>query len=226
MEIAELWRYPVKSMAGERITRAEVTAGGLPLDRGIAAFDRNGRRPGHPLSARHFPGLLLFAAEVVGGAVVVSGPDLPPTPWREDRVRRRLADVCQRRLDLAEVEGGAFDDAPLHLIVLPSVAELAGELGREVEPRRFRANLFISAAGQEGGSERRWVGSELASGQVVLQVAKECPRCVVTTRDPTTHQRWPQLLRHLAQTRDAMMGVYCEVVAAGPIAERDPLVLV
>ncbi|MHB1638948.1 MAG: MOSC domain-containing protein [Candidatus Dormibacteria bacterium] len=225
MEIAELWRYPVKSMAGERITRAEITSGGLPLDRGIAAFDRKGRRPDHPLSARHLPGLLLFAADVVGGEVMVSGPDLPPTPWREDLVRQRLGAVCRRPIELAEVEGGAFDDAPLHLIVLPSVAELAGELAREVDPRRFRANLLISAARQEGRSERRWVGSELASGQVVLRVAKECPRCVVTTRDPTTHQQWPQLLRHLAQTRDAMMGVYCEVVAAGQIAESDPLVL-
>ncbi len=223
MEISEIWRYPVKSMAGERVPSAQLGTRGLEGDRGIAAFDPGSRRPGHPVSARRLPGLLRFRARWEDGAVVVEGPDLPPTPWREKAVQERLADVCRRRLELAEVDGGAFDDAPLHLVLLPSVAAVSAELGREVDKRRFRANLFIAADGLMSGAERGWVGSQLAIGKVVLRVMAECPRCVVTTRDPDSHEQWPALLRHLAATREATMGVYAHVSDPGWVALGDRL---
>ncbi len=223
MEVAEVWRYPVKSMAGEQLTLAELGPDGLPWDRGIAAFDRSSRRPDHPLSARRLPGLLRFGARVADGQVVVEGAQLPPTPWRDPAVQQCLSEVCGRRLELAEVEGGAFDDAPLHLVLLPSVAAVSAELGRTVDRRRFRANLFVTAPGLGPGAERGWVGSKLGVAMVVLRVVAECPRCAVTTRDPDSHESWPALLRHLAATREAMMGVYATVSTPGMVARGDNL---
>jgi uncharacterized protein YcbX len=226
MEISEIWRYPVKSMAGERLAFAELGCRGLTGDRGIAAFDRGSRRPDHPVSARQRPGLLRFGARLEDGQVLVEGPQLEPTPWREPAVEECLSEVCGRRLELTEVEGGAFDDAPVHLVLLPSVAAVAAELGGAVDPRRFRANLFVSANGFRPGAERGWVGSELEIGDVVLPVVAECPRCVITTRDPDGHEPWPALLRHLAATREAMMGVYASVSTPGWVGRTDRLTVI
>lgn len=223
MEIAEVWRYPVKSMGGERVEQAEVIRSGLPRDRGIAVFDPTSRRPDQPLSARDLPGLLTFRATVSGGEVLVAGPDLPPSPWRAEAVRARLADVCGRPLEMATVAGGAFDDSPIHVVALSSVQQLSEELGRAVDHRRFRANLYLTVGGAQRRCELDWVGARLNFGELVLAVTAECPRCVITTRDPDTNHGWPKLLRHLASTRDAMVGAYCRVERPGVISEGSPV---
>jgi uncharacterized protein YcbX len=225
MEIAEIWRYPVKSMAGEQLRSANLGVRGLTGDRGIAAFDRQSRRPDHPVSARGLPGLLRFRAVCAADGAVVTGPDLPPTPWRHPAVANRLREVCQRPLELAEVVGGAFDDSPLHLVLLPSVIGVAAAVNRHVDPRRFRANLFIAADPGQVDAEREWLGAHLHIGAAVVRVLSECARCVVTTRDPDTYAGWPGLLRHLVETRQAMMGVYAEVVVPGRIAPGSPVVV-
>ena len=42
MKIAEIWRYPVKSMGGERIDHAVLTALGIPGDRVVHVEDAQG----------------------------------------------------------------------------------------------------------------------------------------------------------------------------------------
>ncbi len=219
VEIAEVWRYPVKSMAGERVGRVDLTGAGLPRDRGIAVFDPRGTRPTHPVSARQLPALLSFRAILLHGEVLIAGPNLPQSPWSEPQVVRRLAEVCDRQLKIAAVDGGAFDDSPIHVVALSTVEHLSQELGRVVDHRRFRANLYLRVNPDERRCEPEWVGRQLHFGKTALAVERECPRCVVTTRDPDTNQSWPKLLRHLAATRDAMVGAYCRVDRPGPLEE-------
>jgi hypothetical protein len=219
MEIAEVWRYPVKSMAGERMGAADVGLGGLAHDRGVAVFDRHSRRPDHPLSSRHHPGLLGFRASFEGGEVVISGPDLIGARWGEPAVRERVSEACRREIEIACVEGGAFDDSPVHLVFLPTVAAVGQELLRRVDHRRFRANVYIAGPEFVPGTERSWVGRQFAVGGARLLATAECPRCAMTTVDPDSLEVWPALLRHLASTKDAMMGLYCQVLDPGRLEE-------
>jgi uncharacterized protein YcbX len=42
MRVTAIWRYPVKSMAGERLSLAEMTETGLAGDRVVQVYDRRG----------------------------------------------------------------------------------------------------------------------------------------------------------------------------------------
>lgn len=61
--IQQLWRYPVKSMGGERIDTAEVTANGFVGDRTWAVRDTGA---GETVSAKRIPALLTCSARTVG----------------------------------------------------------------------------------------------------------------------------------------------------------------
>ncbi|MGC2192274.1 MAG: MOSC domain-containing protein [Candidatus Dormiibacterota bacterium] len=220
MEVAELWRYPVKSMAGERITTAEVGERGIPGDRRLAAFELAPHPREKRLSARDVAGLLRFRASLSSGSVQVAGPELDPSPWDDEAVRISLNKTCQRVLELRPMPDGAFDDSPILLVHLATVAALSVELGGYVDPRRFRANIYLGGSGIAAHQEPLLVGRQLRCGGAVLEVTSGCPRCSITTRDPDTWAVWPQLLRHLVQTHDELVGVYCRVKVPGPIRER------
>ena len=56
--VGGLWRFPVKSMRGERIEEAEVTQRGIVGDRAFALIDLDTGRVASAKSVRLFPGLL------------------------------------------------------------------------------------------------------------------------------------------------------------------------
>ncbi|MGA8427371.1 MAG: MOSC domain-containing protein [Candidatus Dormiibacterota bacterium] len=225
MQVAELWRYPVKSMAGERVVTAELDARGIPSDRGLAAFEIGPKSKEKPLSARDLAGLLKFRASLKTGVVQVAGPDLEPTSWDHESVTRAISQQCRRELKLRAVAGGAFDDSPILLIHLATVGALTREMGAPVDHRRFRANIYLEGEGIAAHGESKLLGREIRCGAAVLQVTDACARCAIPTRDPDTWASWPQLLRHLVQSHDEVVGVYCQVKVPGPLAEGDPVAI-
>lgn len=55
MKLAEIWRYPVKSMAGERLAAAAMRLDGIESDRGVQVWDERNRiltARNHPAPAR------------------------------------------------------------------------------------------------------------------------------------------------------------------------------
>lgn len=184
--VAELWRYPVKSMRGERLAETPVTTSGFPGDRRLA-----------------------FA----GGDRLVTA--------RHDR--RLLGQPSSRRggfpYALVEEPAGVFDHHPLLLVSLASVAALASLAGREVDHRRFRANVYLDGLAAE--EERRWPGRRLRLGSALLQAVELCERCVVATVHPDTLEEAPDLLRVLVAARGGMLGVYCRVLEPGSVATGD-----
>jgi uncharacterized protein YcbX len=81
--IARLWRFPVKSLRGERIDRAELTKDGLVGDRAFALLDVASGKVASAKSVKTFPGLLACEASYVEPPQ--RGRELPP-------VRIMLAD--------------------------------------------------------------------------------------------------------------------------------------
>jgi uncharacterized protein len=226
MQIAELWRYPVKSMAGERITRAELGDRGIPGDRRLAVFELAPNPSPHQRSARDVAGLLRFRASLNGGSAQVTGPGLDPSPWDRPEVRSSLEAVCRRKMELRATPDGAFDDSPILLVHLATTAALSDELGSYVDHRRFRANVYLDGEGIAAHEEPRLVGREVRCGEAILEVTSGCPRCSVTTRDPDSWANWPQLLRHLVQAHGEMVGAYCRVKLPGRISEGDTAELI
>ena len=218
--VVEVWRYPVKSMAGERLDSCAVGEKGLDGDRRWALVDGTPNRAGKLLTIREEERLLTYRARLAGGDVEVLGPG-GESRRLDERMVSHLAVEASRPLTLRELEGANFDDSPVLLVNLATIAAFEVAAGMRVDHRRFRANLYVD--GLEPSEEIAWLGRRVAVGGMELDVVARCERCVVITRDPDTTVAAPELLRLLTETHETYMGVYCQVTRSGRVAVGDPV---
>jgi len=216
--IAEIWRYPVKSMAGEMLAAASLSETGLEGDRRWALVDGTVHRAGKLFTSTEDKQLMTYRARVKGDGVEVIAPDGAASSLDAALVSR-IARDRGRPLSLRDQAGANFDDSPVLVVNLSAVAAFGLEAGTAVDHRRFRANLYVD--GLEPDEEVRWIGKRLRVGAAQLEVVKRCERCVVITHDPDTTVTSPALLRVLTQTSETCMGVYCRVVLPGVVAVGD-----
>ena len=205
MRVAELWRYPIKSLRGERLERATVLADGIEGDRLVRIEDERG-----VLTARRKQRLVAVAADVGGdGEARIEGEG-----WASQAATRRIRELGGESARLVATDSGArFDAAPILVCTDGALAAL-GE-----DRRRFRPNIVVE--GVEGLGEREWIGLELAIGDAVLTGLEVCERCAVTTIDPDTTAVDPDVLRRVNERFDGIMGIYCGVARPGTIAVGD-----
>jgi MOSC domain-containing protein len=210
MHVAELWRYPVKSMAGERLEAADLGPNGIPGDRVVHVQNRRGRL----ITARSHPALLGFRARLgPDGEPLVDGR---PWPGREVEAAVRAALGDGARL--------VRDDGPQRFDVLPLLIATDGSIAAlGVDHRRLRPNIVV--AGVAGLAERTWPGRRLRIGSAVIRAAKLRRRCVMTTYDPDTLQQDMAVLERIAGKFSGRMALDCEVLDAGRIALGDPVIL-
>lgn len=206
MRVAELWRYPVKSLRGERLERVAVTAEGFEGDRLTRVLDVAGAG----VTARTARGLLGLRAGLDGaGEPLVEGER-----WESDAALRAIREHAGTGARLAP-PGRYFDALPI-LVVSDGALAALGE-----DRRRFRPNIVV--AGVSGLDEREWVGRHLRLGTVELLVREPCERCLVTTIDPDTLAVRPHVLTRVNSEFDRVLGVLCEVAVPGGLATGDPV---
>jgi uncharacterized protein YcbX len=216
--VTEIWRYPVKSMAGEQVDSCQVVEHGLEGDRRWAFIDGSPNRAGKKLTIRQHEGLMGYRARLSNGGVEILSPE-GETQALDDRFVRRLESESSRSLTLADMAGANFDDSHVLIVNLATVRAFGEESGTHIDPRRFRANLYIDDLAPE--EEVSWIGRRIQAGAAELEVTARCERCVVITRDPDTAQTSPELLRLLTEQHETCMGVYCRVVRPGRVAVSD-----
>ena len=229
MRVVELWRFPVKSLQGEQVETATVTADGIDGDRAYALFDLD---TGFGLTARRVPELLFASARVVDDIVEITlpdgsiaGDDDQLSDWLGRRVALRgAADVATREYenpldfehdaDWMAFEGapGAFHDSRRTRVSLVST----GTLGAW-DRRRFRANVVVDGEGEDA-----LVGSTLTIGDARLDVGKRIERCVMTTRpQPGGIDRDLDVLRTINRVRDGTLAVGALVAQPGTLRIGD-----
>ncbi len=216
--VAEVWRYPVKSMAGERLDSCDITRAGLDGDRRWALVDGTVNRAGKLLSIRQDERLMTYRARLNDDRVEIVTPEGEARHLDDDMVSR-IARQTARPLTLRDIAGANFDDSPVLVVNMATVAAFGLEAGFPVDHRRFRANLYLD--GFEPEEELRWLGRHIRTVDAELEVIKRCDRCVVITRDPDTTTSTPELLRILTETHETCMGLYCAVVRPGRVAAGD-----
>ena len=225
--VVALWRYPVKSMAAEPLTEAEVSWHGLAGDRRWA-FVRDGQaRNGFPwLTLRQRPELSRYRPSFVE-------PDRPdasrtmvraPAGDEFDVADPALAAELGDGVRVMKQNRGVFDTMPLSVITTQTVAGLGALTGSALDVLRFRPNVLIEAASDEPFPEDAWVGRVLCVGGMRMRVDARDKRCVVVNVDPVTTRRDPAVLRAITQERQACLGVYGSTVQPGHIAVGDPVV--
>jgi uncharacterized protein YcbX len=231
--IVGVLRYPVKSMAAERLDGADVGWHGLAGDRRWAFVRPGLERSNFPwLTIRerpemhHYRPAFADAERPETSATVVR----TPTGAELDVADPALAAALGDGVRVIKQNRGVFDVAPLSLITVQTIAALGAMVGRELEELRFRPNLLVAAAGDAPFAEERWVGATLRIGGAggagcVMRVDQRDQRCVVINVDPRTTERDPAVLRTVAREREACLGVYGSVVAPGRVAVGDAVVL-
>ncbi len=222
--VSDVWRFPVKSFAGERTRRAFVGPFGLLGDRRHAVTDD----AGEALTARRAHRLLGFGAryaetEAAEGAEVRTPSGLA-LPWDDPAVAEELSQALGRDAWIVRSAAAVHDAAPVHLVTTSALHHAAGWTdGEEIDRRRFRANIVIEAEGDDPFPESSWVGAVLAIGDAGprLRVVSPTERCAVTTFDPDSLERDNRVLAGLARERENFFGVYATVERPGWVAVGD-----
>ncbi len=205
MYIAEIWRYPVKSMAGERLTHAVLGTSGIDGDRRLHVEDARGR----VITARTHGRLLRHRARTAhDGHVFVDD-----RPWFDPGVAADLAAIAGTGAQIVPSDAGVFDILPL-LVATDGAITAFGHGGR-----RLRPNLVIG--GVDGLTERTWEGLGLRIGEVVVALADLRGRCVMTTYDPDTGVQDPDVLKSIVRRFDGSLALNAAVATGGRIREGD-----
>ena len=210
MRIAELWRYPVKSMAGEPLDRAEVRRDGIAGDRVVHIEDERGRT----VTSRTRPRLLGHRATLgPGGEPLVDG-----RPWRSADVARDVEAAAGPGARLVRDDGlERFDVLPLLVATDGAVAAFGHD------QRRLRPNILI--AGVDGLAERGWEGRALRAGGAVIGLHSLRARCVMTTFDPDTLAQDTNVLKEIQRAFGGRLALNAYVVEEGPVAVGDEVTL-
>jgi uncharacterized protein len=225
--VAALWRYPVKSMAGEALHDADVSWHGLAGDRRWA-FIRDGQvRSGFPwLTIRelgelaHYRPRLKDPGRPDGSATLVC----TPSGGELDVADPGLGTELGPGVHVLKQNRGVFDTMPLSLLTTQSLASVGRLVGTPLAAERFRPNLLVDAApGRDDFPEDAWVGRILRIGGLRMRVDQGDKRCVLVTVDPVTLRRDPAILRAIARERNGWLGVYGSIVEPGRVAVGDPV---
>jgi uncharacterized protein YcbX len=245
--IEGLYRYPVKGLSPQALTRTTLTAGEtIPADRLYAI--ENGPTGFDPAAPAYFPkqrflmlmrnerlATLLTSYDEASHTLTVrwqgheaARGDLRTAEGRA-AIERFFADYCAAELrgppKVLYGDGHSFSDVAkkvVSIINLASVAAVETAAGAPVDPLRFRANVYV--AGWPAWHEFDLLGRELNAGGARLRVVKRIVRCAATDVDPQTGIRDLTIPRTLLQTfGHGDCGVYAEVVQGGGIAVGDTI---
>lgn len=234
MRIAEIWRYPVKSLQGEQLASTLVTPGGIKGDRRYAIYDLE---TGLGLTARRVPELLFAHARLhESGEVEITLPDGSIatdddalSTWLRRPIALRSADEnTPRRYENPSdfehetaAEWDAFEgaDAAFHDSAAVRVSLVSTTTIGAWDRRRFRPNILL-----DGGGEDALIGSAIALGEALLDIGVQIKRCVMTTRpQPGGIESDLTVLRTIARERDARLAIGALVIRPGTIRVGDTL---
>jgi uncharacterized protein YcbX len=207
MHVSEIWRYPVKSLKGERLNETEITKLGIPSDRQIAVIRTiNGRL----LTSRLWPKLLSLQGSINADGVPTNNGHL----WDSTEALQLGREAAGEPVTLEQIPAPqAFDVLPL-LVATDGAARYLN-----IDHRRLRPNILL--ADVPDLEERNWPGRVIAIGNVRIHAVKLRDRCVMTSFDPDTQAQDPSVLLRIVQELDGSTALDSSVITPGKISVGD-----
>ena len=208
MHVSEIWRYPVKSLKGERLKETEITKLGIPGDRQIAVIREINRRF---LTSRSKPKLLGLQGSINADGV----PTINGHRWDSAEALQLVREAAGEAVTLQQVPAPqAFDVLPL-LVATDGAARYLN-----IDHRRLRPNILL--ADVPDLEERNWPGRVIAIGSARIHAEKLRDRCVMTTFHPDTQQQDPSVLHRIVYELDGSTALDSSVITPGKIRVGDP----
>jgi uncharacterized protein len=207
MHVSEIWRYPVKSLKGDRLNETEITKFGIPGDRQIAVIRTiNGRF----LTSRSRPKLLALQGSINANGV----PTINGHRWDSAEALQLVREAAGEPVTLQKIPAPqAFDVLPL-LVATDGAARYLN-----IDHRRLRPNILLADVPEL--EERNWPGRTIAIGDVRIYAEKLRDRCVMTTFDPDTQAQDPSVLLRIVRELDGSTALDSSVVTPGKIHVGD-----
>jgi len=227
--VVSCWRYPVKSMAGERLETAPVTLQGIQADRMYAFVQAGSPSPFPWLTGRELPALIRHqpvwsAAE--RPQLSVRTPQGAEHPIASNDLREALEAASGRPVYLLPNYRGSFDVAAITLMSTATVAHVANASDTDPEPMRFRMNFYIETADGTPWGEDAWVGHTVRIGNDVrVAVTERDKRCAMITLAPHGGDPLTRVLTIVAEQNNATAGVYASVLTPGAVRDGDDVTL-
>lgn len=222
--VEAVFRYPVKSMAGEPRAAADVGWYGIDGDRRFA-LRRVDERGGMPwLTASKLPALLRYTPLPRGDREPVThvrAPDGRELAVDGDELVAEIARLHGRPVDMIRLRHGVFDEGALSLITAATVDAIGAASGRSLGVRQFRPNIVIRTERPHAFEEDEWVGATLVFGEedsgLAVSITHRDERCAILNLDPDTARSDPEVLKAAVRLNDNHAGVYGSVTRCGPL---------
>jgi uncharacterized protein len=226
--VEAIFRYPVKSMAGEPLTVANLGWHGLDGDRRLA-FRRIDNHSDFPwLSASKLPDLVLFTPHRHDDAADGDLPTHIRTPTGEvmpvfgDDLAAEVSRRYGAPLQMMQMKHGIFDDACISVIASDTVNEISRLAGCAPDVRRFRPNVVVRLLRSATFQEDEWLGGALSFGEgddaPAIVVTQRDVRCSMINLDPDSATPAPEMLKAVVRVHQNTAGIYGTVTRTGQLA--------
>jgi uncharacterized protein YcbX len=226
--VEAIFRYPVKSMRGERLEEANLGWYGLDGDRRLA-FRRMADRSGMPwLTASKLPDLVLFAPQRRGDGAQgdlpthVRTPDGEVMPVFGEHLAAEVARRYGAPVQMMQLRHGIFDEASISVIASDTVTEIARLAGRSLDVRRFRPNVVVRLLRPIPLQEDAWLGGVLSFGEgddaPAIAVTMRDERCSMVNLDPDSASPAPEVMKAVVRANQNNAGIYAAVTRIGRLA--------
>jgi MOSC domain-containing protein len=223
--VEAIFRYPVKSMGGERLESVELGWHGLAGDRRLA-FRKIGDRGGLPwLTASKLPDLVLFSPHHRDDSAPPDFPTHVRTPDGEEMPvfgEDLAAEVGRRHgapVEIMQLKHGIFDEACVSVIALDTIHEIGRLAGRSLDMRRFRPNVVVRLLRPGPFQEDQWVGGVLSFGDgddiPSIAVTMRDLRCSMVNIDPESASLAPEVMKAIVRAHQNTAGIYGTVTRIG-----------
>jgi uncharacterized protein YcbX len=226
--VSALWRYPVSSLAGERLRRAVLTAAGVQGDRTYGVFHAETGEIAYPGRDRRWAGLPRVSSRLgPEDSLEVSRDGHEWGNPAEPRPAAALSSYFGFPTSLRRYEeDGArprYRRAPIHLLTTAALRTLRAALpGSVIDERRFRPNILVETPEDvDGIPEYALQGRSFRIGGVTLRGTIPCARCAFTTlmQDGLPEDR--EVFRALLHRFGREFGLYCDVEQPGSLQHGD-----
>jgi uncharacterized protein YcbX len=226
--IEAIFRYPVKSMGGERLEAANLGWHGVDGDRRLA-FRKINDRSGFPwLTAGKLPDLVLFTPHRGDGGAQedlpthVRTPDGDELPLFGDELAAEVGRRHKAPVQMMQMKHGIFDEASISVIASETMSEIGRLAGRDLDIRRFRPNVVVRLLRPVPFQEDEWVGGTLSFGEgddaPAVAVTMRDLRCSMLNIDPDTAGIAPEVMKAVVRGHQNTAGIYGTVTRIGRLA--------
>ena len=232
--VIEIWRYPVSSVGGERVSRATLRADGIEGDRQYGLIDTATGTPAVPeKDVRWRKALHLEACNSDCGVPVIIFPDGRRFSTSDGSLNDILSDYFGFGAAIAAYEHTVrrFEfplthfrhrHFPLHLLTTASLKHLANLCKTSaIDSRRFRPNVLIEVDNDNGFVETGWIGRRLRLGGIEFMAEEDTKRCGVTFVSQPGLEEDPEILRNILRNNKRNLGIYCSIASGGTIEVGD-----